>query len=199
MEDTYRTIGEGGLAELVIRGSRFLAAAQRVATVNDVREALRQARLRERHATHHTYAYRLRSGACQSHNDGEPVAGHGILRRIEAEDLADALVIVSRYFGGTKLGVGGLGRAYAEAAGRALRAATIEERVVRRRVRLVVAYADHTAVMRAMRRYDAHVVATTYAESVELLVAVRPSHMEPFRRDVRDAQRGRGAIENADT
>lgn len=120
MSDTFHTIARAAEAEIKVDGSRFLAEAIPVdsrATVASEIEAIRE---REHKATHHCTAYRLgRDGAdARSNDDGEPTgtAGPPILRQIEARDLTNTLVVVTRYYGGTKLGTGGLVRAYGDAA-----------------------------------------------------------------------------------
>jgi uncharacterized YigZ family protein len=133
MGDTYRTLCGEGRSEHVAKGSRFLGWALPIQTEEEVQEALARARKAWPRANHHAYAFRLRGpggGPLQrSSDDGEPggTAGRPILEAILAQDLWDVLVVVSRIFGGVKLGTGGLARAYARAAREALGMASVRE------------------------------------------------------------------------
>jgi uncharacterized YigZ family protein len=120
MSDTYRTLKEGASATLKVDGSRFLAEAVPVASRDEAEERIAAVRKREHRATHHCTAYRLgpEGDDFRYDDDGEPsgTAGQPILRRIHARDLTNTLVVVTRYFGGTELGTGGLMQAYGDAA-----------------------------------------------------------------------------------
>ena len=129
LDDRFREPGNAAVADLRVRGSRFLAG---VAIVRDAAAAhgvLDQRRRTFHDATHIAYAYRLRQTGVElrirASDAGEPpgTAGRPILAAIDAAGVVNALVTVVRWFGGTKLGTGGLARAYGEAAGRALAAA----------------------------------------------------------------------------
>src|SRR5690606_11612852 len=122
--DTYRVVAGTARAELREKGSRFIAEVFPVETEEEAAAAIEAVRRREHAATHHCTAYRLgpEGELFRASDDGEPsgTAGLPILRQIEARGLTNTLVVVTRYFGGTKLGRGGLIRAYGEAAARAL-------------------------------------------------------------------------------
>lgn len=119
------SIEDGDEIELRVKGSRFIAQAFHAADIESVNETLAQVRRRYHDASHHCWAVRLKSSESlveRSDDDGEPsgTAGVPILGALQRATLYDALVVVTRYFGGTKLGRGGLVRAYADAARSAL-------------------------------------------------------------------------------
>ncbi|HKI84743.1 MAG TPA: YigZ family protein [Candidatus Krumholzibacteria bacterium] len=119
------SIEDGEEIELRIKGSRFLAQAFHVEDVELVNEKLTHLRRRYHDASHHCWAARLKSSGSlveRSDDDGEPsgTAGVPILGALQRAKLYDAFVVVTRYFGGTKLGRGGLVRAYSDAARSAL-------------------------------------------------------------------------------
>ncbi|PSR00263.1 MAG: hypothetical protein BRD51_00710, partial [Bacteroidetes bacterium SW_11_64_17] len=124
MSDMYRTIDESARAEQTMDGSLFLAEAMPVSDRRAATECIETVCEREHKAPHHCTAYRLgREGEdFRCDDDGEPsgTAGKPILRQIDARDLTNTLVVVTRYFGGTELGTGGLARAYGDAASAAL-------------------------------------------------------------------------------
>ena len=162
-----------------MQGSRFLAVAHPAGTRAEA-EALVAAERRLHHdATHVCSAWRLGTagGEVRSDDDGEPsgTAGRPILGAIEHAGLTFVLVTVTRWYGGVKLGTGGLARAYGGAAAGALRAAPA---AVRHEVSLIEAEFAHEltgAVMHAVARAGARVVAMEYAEGVRLTAEVRRS------------------------
>ncbi len=201
MQDTYYTPGNYARTEIKVKGSRFIAEAIRVDSVKDAEAEIAAIRKREYNATHHCTAYRIGSDGhiFRYNDDGEPngTAGAPILRQIDARQLTNTLVVVTRYYGGTKLGTGGLLRAYGEAASEALAAALIEEHVIRTRVRLRFGYADTSPAMHTISRFDVQILETHYTEETELVVGVRRSETEAFIDAFVNAVGGRGAAERA--
>lgn len=198
MLDTFRTLQEGAAVERTVDGSRFLADALPVESREDVEERVAAIRQREPTATHHCYAFRLGDeGADMRYDDdGEPsgTAGRPILRQIDARDLTNTIVVVTRYFGGTELGTGGLTRAYGDAAAAALDHASIVERVVRVSVRLRYDYDDTTPAEQVLRRFDTEIEKSEYTDVTEHTVGVRRSQVEAFTEAFTNALGGRGEI-----
>jgi uncharacterized YigZ family protein len=200
MTDTYRTIARPTLAEPPkTKGSRFIGEAFLVTTEAEAETRLAAVRTREHAATHWCWAWRLGTdgAAFRSSDDGEPSgsAGAPILRQIDARGLTNTLVVVTRYYGGTKLGVGGLVRAYGEAASEALDAARIVEHVARVPVRLRFAYDDTSPAMHTVNRFDAEIAEQHYSDDTELVVHVRRSEVEALRAAFVNALGGRGTVE----
>src|SRR5690606_8036384 len=117
---SYRTLGRFATAEIVIKRSRFMGWGSPVETEEAALELLDRIRSEHPQATHHCYAYRVGLGTetIRFSDDGEPggTAGRPILEVLQREDLRNALIVVTRYFGGTLLGAAGLVRAYTQAA-----------------------------------------------------------------------------------
>lgn len=198
MVDSYRTIAAPARATLKEEGSRFLAEAVPVTTRAAVEERRQAVREREHKATHHCSAYRLGPAGDDGHydDDGEPsgTAGPPILRQIDGRDLTNVLVVVTRYYGGTKLGTGGLVRAYGDAAAAALDRASIVDRVVRTPVRLRFDYDDTTPARQVLRQFDASVEASDYTDVTEWTVGVRASQVDAFVKAFTDALSARGTV-----
>lgn len=120
----YLTIGRPGESLVEEKKSRFLGLCTPVHTPEEVTAVLQQIRKKHYEARHNCYAYVLGSSGMnkRSSDDGEPsgTAGAPILRTLESRGITDALIVVTRYFGGTLLGTGGLTRAYSQAAAAAL-------------------------------------------------------------------------------
>ena len=194
--DTYRTIAGSAHTRIPkIKGSRFIGDAFPVADVESANERTADIREREPDATHHCWAYRLgiAGDTFRYDDDGEPsgTAGQPILRQIDGRDLTNLLVVVTRYYGGTNLGTGGLVHAYGDAAAAVLDEAVIVEGVIQESLHLTFAYSDTSAVEQVLHRFDAEVSDSSYTDITELEVRVRRSEVEDFRRVLTDALGGR--------
>ena len=197
MIDTYFTLSDYARTEIKVKGSRFIAEAIRVQRVEEADAEIAAIRKRDYNATHHCSAYRIGPTLFRYHDDGEPsgTAGAPILRQIDARHLTYTLVVVTRYYGGTKLGTGGLLRAYGDAAAQVLDAASVEERILRDRIRLRFSYDDTSPAMHTISQRDAQILETQYTEETEILVGVRRSEVESFIDTFVNALGGRGVAE----
>ena len=182
--DVYRSIAapsEGLYKEL---GSRFLAFAYPVETEDEARALLAALRARYHDARHHCCAWRLGvDGAVwRASDDGEPAgtAGRPILGQIDSEGLSDVLIVVVRYFGGIKLGVPGLIRAYKTAAADALGNAKTIEKVAGSWYRVGFGYDSMPAVMKLVKDMDLPQRAREWGESCTLELRVRDTLRKDF-------------------
>lgn len=159
--DAYLTIGVPGEGLYKEKGSKFLAFASRVNDEQEVKRKLEELRKRFYDARHHCYAYILgsQSDRYRANDDGEPnhSAGDPILGQIRSKGLTDTLVVVVRYFGGTKLGVSGLINAYRTAANEALAQAQIIEVPIRDAIRVKFGYEATSEVMRLLKEYEVEI------------------------------------------
>ena len=165
MPSMFTTLAAPATAETRVLGSRFLALAFPASEEAEAR-AVVQAREREMFdASHHCSAWRLRGGLWRANDAGEPSgsAGAPILAAIDGARLADCAVVVSRWFGGTKLGVGGLVRAYGEAASEALAVAPRRLGIPALRLRARYPYEHTAAVMRSLDRAGAREIEHGFA------------------------------------
>ena len=162
-------------------------------TAAEAEAILAEIRAQHRSAGHHCFAYRLAAGQQRVSDDGEPrgSAGAPILTRIEHLELVDTLVVVTRYFGGVKLGVGGLIRAYGGAAGQALEQCILEEVQPGVLVRLDYMYADTAAVERCCNTVQHEVIEETFMTSVSRTIWVALSDRQQLERALREAGGGR--------
>ena len=184
-------------AEHRVKGSRFISVARPISTIEAAAEARDFERRRYHDATHHVFAARLANGNARFDDDGEPAGtgGRPVLAAIERAALADVVVVVTRYYGGTKLGTGGLGRAYGSAAELALER-TPNQRVVQgRRLRLTFAYEDTGAVSRLAEALGATRLEERYGDQAQLDIAVPQSSVNQLRDEVAAATAGRVVID----
>ena len=166
-------------------GSRFIALAYPVETEAQVKEIVASLRKEYHDARHHCYAYRLgyKGDVFRASDDGEPSgsAGRPILGQIDSLGLSDVLVVVVRYFGGIKLGIPGLIRAYKTSTADALSAATVVEKIAGKNFRLRFDYLGMNAVMKVLKEMDLSPTGQDFGESCALEVCVRLSAVEIFR------------------
>ena len=143
-----------------------------------------------RSARHHCYAYRLgyKRDIFRASDDGEPSgsAGRPILGQIDSLGLSDVLVVVVRYFGGIKLGIPGLIRAYKSSSADALSQAGIIEKIAARRFRLHFDYLSMNAVMKVLKDMDLPQSGQQFGEKCSLEVRVRLSAVEDFLQRISD-------------
>lgn len=173
--DTITTVvGSATAAIGRIKGARFIGDIARVENEQSARAFLESVREREPSATHHCWAFRLGSGRALSSDDGEPrdTGGPPILRRIEGAGLSDVAVVVTRYYGGTNLGRGGLIRAYGDAAARVIDEATIEARPVMVRLEIDYPYELAGRIEGAITAAGAERDAARFAEGITASVSV---------------------------
>lgn len=154
----YQTIERPAIAEFKDRGSRFIAYAFPISSIEDFKKRLKE--LKEEHpkAVHHCFAYRIGNDGnnFRSSDDGEPSgsAGRPILGQIDSKGITNTAVVVVRYFGGTLLGVPGLINAYKTATSFALQSSPIVKKSILVNYRLQFDYTIMNEVMRIIKKYD---------------------------------------------
>ena len=190
-DDLYRTVAEEAEATCRERSSKFLAWIYPVRTEEEIRERLDALRKRFFDATHHCYAWRLgpRGEAFRANDDGEPsgTAGKPILGQLLSNDLTDCLVVVVRYFGGTKLGVPGLIAAYKESAAAAIDAARIVERTVDRTVTVDFPYVAMNDIMRVVKELQPRIEAQEFDNLCTMRLTIRESLADRLEERLRKA------------
>ena len=184
MQDQYRSIAAPSEGLFKDNGSRFIALAYPVETEEEVKSIVAGLRKEYHDARHHCYAYRLgyKGDLWRASDDGEPSgsAGRPILGQIDALGLSDVLVVVVRYFGGIKLGIPGLIRAYKSSTADALSRARVVEKIAARRYRLQFDYLSMNAVMKVLKDMELPQRGQQFGESCSLEVRVRLSVVEDF-------------------
>jgi uncharacterized YigZ family protein len=192
MEDTYRTLKGPCEGLFKAKGSKHFGYGFPVVSEDEVKTHL-EALKKEHHAARHVaYAWMLGFDGtmCRSSDDGEPSnsAGPPILGVIRANDLTHVLFAVVRYFGGTKLGVGGLIEAYREGAAEALNNGVVVERIRTQRLRISFAYENMGVVMGLIKRWELEPAATDFQLSCSVDVDVRLAQVEGFVAAVEDTR-----------
>lgn len=168
----YKTLGGEGTAEFKDRGSKFIAYAYPVNSLDEVKEKLQLLKKEHPKAVHHCYAYRIgiEGTNYRANDDGEPSgsAGRPILGQIDSAGLVNVLVVIVRYFGGTLLGVPGLINAYKTATADALKDLPVTEKWIENRVKINFDYPVMGEIMYLLRQSEA----TVYRQDLQLFCVV---------------------------
>lgn len=176
-EDTYwsiTTISQGIYKE---KGSKFLAFAYPVSSEDDIKQHLAALRKEYFDARHHCYAYRLgaKGENFRANDDGEPnhSAGDPILGQLKSQNLSDVLVVVVRYFGGTKLGVGGLINAYKTATAEALALTQPIQKIVKVSMNIDFPYEQMNEVMKIIKDLEMEIKSQNFDNQCNMELRVR--------------------------
>jgi uncharacterized YigZ family protein len=169
---SFKTIQEPATGSYKEKGSKFLAFAYPVRSEAEIREKLEALKKKYFDARHHCFAWMLGPGKqkFRAFDDGEPnhSAGDPILGQIRSHDLTNILIVVVRYFGGVKLGVGGLIGAYRAAAADALASASIIEEEVSEVIEIGYDYSAVSEVMRLIKGNDLKVLSQTQEDQATI-------------------------------
>ena len=202
MPEPYATVADRATAEFEVRGSTFLGHVCPVDDVEGAEAFVADVESAYDDATHNVPAYRVRTDPSgellreYSSDDGEPSgsAGKPALSVLQGQELVNVAAVVTRYYGGTNLGVGGLVRAYARAVNEAVEAAGVVERRPHRRLEIEVAY-DDSGTVRGILESEGLAFDAEYTESVAFDVRVPVEAVETIGDRIRSATSGRATID----
>lgn len=197
----YTTLACRGEGEYVEKRSRFIGVAAPVSTPEEAAELVAQIKSKYYDARHHCYAYRLRNGVQRYADDGEPqgTAGLPILDILERRDLVDCIIIVTRYFGGTLLGTGGLVRSYSAAAADALEHATLLTMQQYSKGTFSCRYNQQGRLQPLVEKYEGLMQNIEYTEQVTFSFLLPVSVRESFAEELRELSYGEVTVEFGET
>jgi len=194
MEKREKILTIAGFTEekLKEKGSQFIAKCFPVSNDTEIAKLLGDIRKKYYDATHHCYAYRLFDGNLKYSDDGEPsgTAGLRILNAIDHFSLTNTLVVVIRYFGGTKLGVGPLGKAYYNSAFGVLQKVTKVEKIFYNKIFANVNFSKISSVHHVINNYDVKLINTDYKDYVTFEILVKINEIEIFKDKLIDELKG---------
>ena len=184
---------------LTVVNSRFVTSICRVDSVKAAREGLATIRTEMPDASHHVYAFRAGHGKSVTEgmsDDGEPsgTAGPPVLAVLRGSELGDALVVVTRYFGGTKLGTGGLVRAYSEAARQGLARLKTEYKIDRQMLGFEISYALYEQARQLVARFEGEITETDFGAAVTIFARFPVARSPAFAQALRELSAGRSEI-----
>lgn len=199
MQERYRTVAREGVHEIEISKSRFLCSLAPAATEREAQDFVRRVRGEHPTATHNCYAYVIGAdgGVQKASDDGEPggTAGVPMLQMLLRREVRYVVAVVTRYYGGVKLGAGGLIRAYGGVVGEALDALGT---VTRERFRLATVTVGHERAGRLendLRATGRAVREVRYAEAVTIELGLPDADVDAFRAWLADATAGTATLE----
>jgi len=184
-----------------IQRSRFIATIARAASVQEAQAFVRAVSAEFADATHNCWAYVVgapgSTGQIGMSDDGEPhgTAGRPMLTVLLHSGLGDVAAVVTRYYGGTKLGTGGLARAYSGAVQQAVVTVARAERVTLVEIAVHIGYGDVSAVQQLAPQFEAEIVAQEYGTEVAYRIRLPEEQAEGFRRALGDATRGQARVD----
>ena len=189
--DTYKTIKGSAQGEIFKdRGSKFIGYAFPATTEDQIKQYILSLKESHHKARHWCYAWRLgtEDAAFRVNDDGEPnnSAGNPIYGQILSHDLTNILIVVVRYFGGTKLGVGGLINAYRTSAAMAIEASKITKKTIDVNFELRFEYTDMNKIMRLIKENDLNIISQEMNMNCIMELAVRKKDVENILRKIKE-------------
>ncbi|MBR3438593.1 MAG: YigZ family protein [Clostridia bacterium] len=195
---SYKTIRKAAEAQFVEKHSRFIGYIAPVTTAEEANEFIASIKSKHWDATHNVPAYILREGNLKRYSDdGEPqgTAGVPVLSTLEKAGLTDCVCVVTRYFGGTLLGTGGLVRAYSHAASIAVEAGGVVTRALCRKMRIKCDYGFYGKLSPMILEAGGVVENTLFEDSVVIDFYIESSLSEKLNADIVEASNGKYAAE----
>ncbi|GHH97464.1 YigZ family protein [Neobacillus kokaensis] len=203
MLSRYLTVKEYGEHEIIIQKSRFIAQIKRVETEADAQDFIQEIKKKHWNATHNCSAYLIgeHDQIQKANDDGEPsgTAGVPILEVLKKRNLKDTVVVVTRYFGGIKLGAGGLIRAYGKATSEGLDAIGIVERKLTQVVHVKIDYTWLGKIEKELRASEHKIKEIHYLDIVEIETYVDESLVQSFKDLMIELTNGQCTLQQGET
>lgn len=191
----YKTVYRGGTAEIVEKKSRFIAHSAHVESEEEALAFIEQIKKQYWDARHncHAFSVGVTNETARCSDDGEPTqtAGKPMLDVLMGQQLKNTVVVVTRYFGGTLLGTGGLVRAYSAAVQEGLKESLIIEKFLCRRVRMSMDYTMLGKMQYLAAKLNLMILDTLYTEGVEMQLLVPDTQYAAFIKEVTEASNGK--------
>ncbi len=198
-KEKYITVAKNTEIEIEkIKGSRFVGRLYGIKDREEAESDLEKIRKMFHDATHNCFAYTAGIGGniyTRSSDDGEPsgTAGRPMLSVLEGSGLSNALLVVTRYYGGTNLGTGGLIRAYTEAAKEVIEASEKVTIEIKGKIKFSYNYDQTSMVMSLMNKYEGGIISESFTDRPEAVVSINRGFIENFIKEIFD--RSSGTIE----
>lgn len=191
---SYKTVKKDAFAEIEIKKSKFISHIAEIKSEDEAETFIKQTRKKYYDATHNCSAYILNSdrGIRHSSDDGEPsgTAGKPILDVISGAGLSDIIVVVTRYFGGTELGTGGLVRAYSGAAAEVLKNTAVVEITEAKLIEFIIDYGLLPKLQHLCMELGIIIYETEYLEKVKISVLITENNLGRFFKEVTEMTAG---------
>lgn len=203
MKAEYRTVYKGGEGEIVEKKSRFIAAAAPVRSEEEALQFIESVRKKYWDARHHCYAYVIgeRGELQRCSDDGEPggTAGKPILEVITGEEIHNVVMVVTRYFGGTLLGTGGLVRAYSSAAKEGLASSVIITKIPGVKLHIGTDYTGLGKIQYILGQRGLETLDAVYTEKVELEALIPEKLLGDVKAEITEGTNGQAALQEGES
>lgn len=202
MDKNYKTVKQAARAEMIEKKSRFIATVRPVTAEEEALALINEMKKEFSDATHNVYAYILReNNIARYSDDGEPsgTAGMPVMEVLKQENLTDIAVVVTRYFGGTLLGAGGLVRAYSKTAKLGVDAAHIATMTYGADMEITVSYDLYGKLQYLLEQEGLSMGETSFGEEVTTSVFVRDTLQESLQKKIIEASNGRASVRILET
>ena len=168
-----------------IKGSKFLATVVHSGNKIDAEEKYQEIKKKYYDATHNCFAYRISENIFRFSDDGEPsgTAGIPLLKVLEYNQIFESLIIVTRYFGGTKLGAGGLVRAYSNAASECIKSCKIIRKIKYISMNLQIDYKRYNELLRLVNNFNGQLRQSDYNDKINLMIRIPKSKFSLFQKE----------------
>ena len=199
---SYKTLHKFGVDEYIVEKSTFIGYAKPIKTEEEAIEFVNEIKKKHKDATHNVWAYTVgeNMNIQRYSDDGEPQGTAGIptLEVIKKEDLRDVVVVVTRYFGGIKLGAGGLVRAYTKGAKIGIEAGIVIEKVKYTEVKIKIEYTQLGKIQNEIMNLGFTVKDTIYSDDVEIIVYSKVEDVESLKDRIIDITSGTADVSLGD-
>ena len=191
--DKYFVPANEASAKITVKGSKFISHIFPVESKEQAEQVYASLQKKYYDATHNCFAYRIDENTFRYSDDGEPsgTAGRPILQVLDGAELFEVLCVVTRYFGGTKLGTGGLIRAYSDAAKEALKNLKIKEKIRTEVLNLKSAYGLENLIFHLLDQMSGKLVDSVYGDDIRLTVEIPRSNVDPFLKQLTEQSGGK--------
>lgn len=198
MLENYKTVYKAGTGEIIEKKSRFIGMAAKAESEEEALAFIENVKKKYWDARHHCFAYVIgeNCGIQRMSDDGEPAktAGKPILDVLQGEKLHDTVIVVTRYFGGTLLGTGGLVRAYTQAAKEAVAASVIITRILGVKLLIDIDYTEHGKVQYILMQGGFNILHTEYTDKVTVEVMVPCGKKEVLAKELTEGTNGKAGL-----
>lgn len=197
LPEQIKTIENFKQSSLKEKGSEFIAIVYPVDNEESALIHLSEIRKKYFDATHHCYAYKIKTGQQKYSDDGEPngTAGIRILNAIEHFNLSDLLLVVVRYFGGTKLGIGPLGKAYYNASINVLEQSNLITQILYEEIKIEVNFSFISHIHRIINQFSAIIDETQFSNNASFKCYFLPKDVEKIQTELTNLTNGQISIE----
>ena len=194
-QQNYLTIKQNGTHEIIIKKSRFIATLVRTQTVEEADQAIATISQKYRDATHNTFAYTigLNDDQVKASDNGEPSGTAGVpeLKALQLMKLKNVTVVVTRYFGGIKLGAGGLIRAYSNSVTEAAEAIGVVKRVQQQGLKFQVDYKNFDEIQYYLKQNQIFIDQIEYGVKVAITLFIDENKLEQLKNDLNNLLAGK--------